>query len=128
MRFKPVKKREGILNLKMTLRIAFNAALVAGVLTFQSLYNFIGASTAEKGGVIFTLFILFQLFNAFNCRELGAESVFKNFNKNKVMVLTFLGVFLIHVLIVTFCPTVFGIFLSRKSTSTVTRLSKPLSE
>lgn len=109
MKNSPVRKDEGILNAKMLMRIAFNGALVAGVLISQYLFNFLGANATEKNGVIFTLFILFQLFNAFNCRELGTESIFKRLSKNKLMVLTFAGVFLIHVFIVTVFSELFGI-------------------
>ena len=58
---------------------------------------------------VFTLFILFQLFNAFNCRELGAKSLFKGIGKNKIMLLTFSGVFIIHIFIVQVCNSLFSI-------------------
>ncbi|MBO4594884.1 MAG: calcium-translocating P-type ATPase, PMCA-type, partial [Clostridia bacterium] len=115
MKNSPVKKDEGILNAKMLLRIAFNGALVAGVLIAQYVFNFMGATAGEKNGTIFTLFILFQLFNAFNCRELGTESIFKRLNKNKLMVLTFACVFLLHIFMVTVFSGLFGIGAMRIS-------------
>ena len=75
----------------------------------QYFYNFLAVPQAEKRSVIFTLFILFQLFNAFNSRELGLKSIFRNLNKNKVMLYTFLGVFLLHLFIVQVLYALFGV-------------------
>ena len=105
---KPVKRSEGILNRKMYLRVLFNGVFVGIIMVMQYLYNFLGASKGEQTSCIFTLFILFQLFNAFNCRELGLDSIFKSINKNKIMVVTFLLVFLVHLIIVQALPWVFG--------------------
>jgi Ca2+-transporting ATPase len=69
----------------------------------------LGASITERGSAIFTLFILFQLFNAFNSRELGGESIFRGFGKNKIMLFTFLVVFVLHFIIVQFFYQIFGI-------------------
>ena len=109
MNRKPVKRVDSIVSGKMLLRILFNGLFISFVLVFEYLTGFIGKNFAEKNGVIFTLFVLFQLFNAFNSRELGAESIFKNINKNKIMVWTFLGVFFLHILIVQFCYPIFNI-------------------
>ena len=76
---------------------------------FQYLNNFLGALPAEKGAATFTLFICFQLFNAFNCRELGENSIFRNFGKNKIMVATFAGVFIAHFIIVQVAYKPFGV-------------------
>lgn len=106
---KPVRKSDGIVNLKMLCRILINGILVGGIMIAQYLYNFLNIPRDEKSSAIFTLFILFQLFNAFNCRELGAESIFKSIGKNKIMVWTFLAVFIVHVLIVELCYSIFSI-------------------
>jgi Ca2+-transporting ATPase len=98
----PVKRNEGIVNAKMLLRIIFNGVFVGGVMLAQYLTNFLKISNAESSGVIFTLFILFQLFNAFNSRELGARSIFKSITENKIMLITFTFVFVLHVVIVQF--------------------------
>jgi len=109
MKRKPVKRLDGIVNKSMFFRILFNGLFIGIVVIIQYLYNFLGAKSNEKSCCIFSLFILFQLFNAFNSRELGAESIFKNFTKNKVMVITFALVFLIHFVIVQFMPVIFGV-------------------
>jgi Ca2+-transporting ATPase len=75
----------------------------------QYLINFLKVGIAEKGNAIFTLFICFQLFNAFNSRELGLESIFKSIGKNKIMALTFLGVFLLHFVFVQKMPWIFSV-------------------
>lgn len=106
---KPVGRTESIVGKKMLLRILLNAAYMAGALLLQAKYNFLGASAAERGGAIFTLFIVFQLFNAFNSRGIGAESAFARLKNNKTMPLTFALTFLIHVLIVQVAYKAFGI-------------------
>ena len=82
---------------------------MGGVVLLQHLTNFLNVGISERRNVVFTLFILFQLFNAFNCRELGGESIFKGFNKNKIMALTFVGVFLSHIIMVQFLPKIFNL-------------------
>ena len=109
MKFKPVRKNQAIVNAKMLVRILFNGLFIAGVLIFQHLFNFLKVSNAERRGVTFTLFILFQLFNAFNSRELGKESIFKRFNKNKIMLFTFALTFLVHVFMVQVAYPVFSV-------------------
>lgn len=109
MSINPVKRNESIVNLKMLIRILFNGLFISFVVTMQYLTNFLGASLIEMSSVIFSLFILFQLFNAFNSRELGSESIFKSIGKNKIMVATFLGVFVLHFIIVQLFYGLFGI-------------------
>lgn len=109
MRFKPVKRSEPIVNRKTFLRILFNGVFVGVIMIYQHLYNFLGASEAEKNSTTFTLFIFFQLFNAFNCRELGDVSIFRNFGRNKIMLATFVGVFLTHFVIVQALYKPFGL-------------------
>ena len=52
---------------------------------------------------------MFQLFNAFNCKQLGGESIFKGIKNNKIMLLTFLIVFLVQLFIVQVVPFLFGL-------------------
>ena len=110
---KPVKREENIVSKTMLIKILFNGITVSTIVVIQYLTNFLGATIQEKGSVLFTLFIMFQLFNAFNCSQLGAESIFKNVWKNKIMLVTFLGVFVLHFVIVQFCAPVFGIMPMR---------------
>lgn len=105
----PVKKNQSILTFKMLLRILFNSLFISAVLLMQYFFNFLKVSEVEKSGVIFTLFILFQLFNAFNSRKVDSESVFNNLRKNKIMLFTFLGVFVALILIVNVLPSLFNI-------------------
>lgn len=108
MKNKPIKRSDGIVSLKMFLRILFTGVFVGGIMIAEYLTDFLGAGNA-KNAAIFTLFVLFQLFNAFNCRELGRDGILKNVGKNKVMVGTFTGVFVIHVFIVSVCYKAFGV-------------------
>jgi len=109
MNRKPIRKTEGIVNVKMLLRIIFNGIYMGVIVLLQYLFNFLNVSSSEQTSATLTLFVLFQLFNAFNSRELGAQSIFKSLTKNKVMLLTFLAVFLVHVFIVQVCYRVFAI-------------------
>ena len=109
MNLRPVKRSESIVGKKMFLRILFNGAFIASVLIFQYLTNFLGVTVLEKSAAIFTLFILFQLFNAFNSRELGSASVFKSIGKNRIMLVTFISVFFVHLFIVQVGFSLFGI-------------------
>lgn len=109
MQSPPVKRDAGIIGATAAFRIAFNGIFIGGVMAFQFLYNFMGVSEIEKSGATFTTFILFQLVNAFNCREAGSASILKSAGKNKIMAATFAGVFLLHFIIITFFPSVFGV-------------------
>ncbi|MBR0190144.1 MAG: cation transporting ATPase C-terminal domain-containing protein, partial [Clostridia bacterium] len=109
MRHKPVKRSSGIVGAKTLWRIIISGVFVGGIMLKQYTSNFLGVAEAEKAAATFTLFIFFQLFNAFNCRELGTDSIFKNIGKNKVMVATFFGVFLVHFFIVQAAYKPFGL-------------------
>ena len=106
---KPISKSQGIVSGKMLARILFNGIYVGVIMLLEYSTDFLGVGGGQMRGVIFTLFIFFQLFNAFNSRELGAESIFKGIGKNKIMVLTFLSVLILHIFIVQVCPSLFGI-------------------
>ena len=109
MRLKPVKRDSGIVGKKTFIRILVNGLFVGAIMLWQSLYNFLGATDLEKPAAAFTLFIFFQLFNAFNCRELGAESVLRDIGKNKIMVATFAGAFIVQLIIVQVLYKPFGL-------------------
>jgi len=109
MKLKPIKRTASIVSVKMLFRIIFNGLFIGTILTLQYLFNFMNVPLNEAASATFTLFILFQLFNAFNSRELGAESIFRRIHKNKIMLLTFAGVFILHVVIVQFLPKIFGV-------------------
>lgn len=109
MNISPVKRNASIVGFSMFIRIIFNGLFIGIVMYLQYKYNFIGLNYMEERAGAFTLFILFQLFNAFNSRELGKESIFKSFTKNKIMVLTFAGVLFLHVLIVQVFSNLFAV-------------------
>lgn len=99
MEEQPVSRESSIVNFKMLIKIAFNGLFIGGVVLLQYLTNFLCVTQKEQSSVIFTLFIFFQLFNAFNSRELGAQSILKGMGKNKIMAVTFLVIFLVHLFI-----------------------------
>ncbi len=105
----PVKKDSSILTKKVTAKILISGIFICAFMVVQTLTNFLGANVMEKSSCIFTLFIFLQLFNAFNCKEIGSKSIFKNFAKNKVMLWVFAGVFLMHVIIVSFFYPIFNV-------------------
>ena len=109
MELKPVARSKSIVSVKMLIRLLFNGAFMGIVLIAQYICNFLGAEPKERNSAVFTLFILFQLFNAFNSRKLGAESIFKEFSKNKIMLITFACTFLIQIVIVQLAYPLFGI-------------------
>lgn len=100
MKKPPIKKTENIVSVKMFIRILLNGLFISTIMLMEYLFGFIGASYSERRGVVFSLFVLFQLFNAFNSRELGANSIFSSLSKNKIMIYTFLLVFILHIFIV----------------------------
>lgn len=110
MKAKPIDKKESIVSAKMLVRIIFNGVFIGGVMIAQYLTNFLSVKSIEQLSAAFTLFVFFQLFNAFNSRELGAESIFESIGKNKIMVVTFSLVLVIHIVIVQFAYKVFGIY------------------
>ncbi len=109
MKLKPVKRNDSIVSKKMLARIMFNAVYISVLLLLQKFTNFLGAKSSEQGAVVFSLFVMLQMFNAFNCRELGSESILKNFGKNRIMVITFSAVIFVHFIIVQYACNIFGI-------------------
>ena len=109
MKNKPVQRSQGIVSKKMFFRILFNGVFIGLVLLAQYLYNFLSVPSDQQASAMFSLFIFFHLFNAFNCRGLGADSMFRNISKNKIMLVTFLAVFVVHFMIVQFFYKLFAI-------------------
>lgn len=108
MTIKPVRREASIVSPKMFVRILFNGIFMGVIISLQYAFNFLGVSEGERNNAVFTLFIMFQSFNAFNCRELGAESIFKRLNRNKVMLMTFGLVTVFHFVIVNFVSPLMG--------------------
>ena len=91
MQRKPTARNESIVSREMMVRIAVNGVFMCVVCLAQMYWNFLAVDPAMVQTSVFTLFVLFQMFNAFNCRELGDESIFPHFFKNRLM----LGAFVI---------------------------------
>ncbi len=108
MNYKPVKKDKSIVSKGMLFKIIFSAVFVGAIMLLQLFFNILGANNAEKSSAIFSLFVFFQLFNAFCAQELGLNSVIKSASKNKIMLLTFLLVFVLHLVMVEVLYSVFS--------------------
>ncbi|MCC8016467.1 MAG: calcium-translocating P-type ATPase, PMCA-type, partial [Clostridiales bacterium] len=104
----PVKRNESIISKAMFGRISAAGIYMSVIFLCQYLFNFLNAADGEQHTVLFTLFVLFQLFNAFNCRELNSESIFKNFFKNKLMLLVVWCTFILQICIIQFGGAFFG--------------------
>ena len=96
----PVKKNDSLVSIKQGIRILLHAGFISAVMILQAKFNFIAAEKSEMPAVLFTLFITFQLFNAFNAKELGENSAFSSLKNNKLMPVTFIAAFLLHVFII----------------------------
>ncbi|MEF9990658.1 MAG: calcium-translocating P-type ATPase, PMCA-type [Romboutsia sp.] len=83
---KPINRNTGIIARSMSINIIINAFVIITLVQFQSIFNVLGATEAEQGTVIFSVFAFSALFNAFNCREFGLNSILPNFFKNKLAV------------------------------------------
>lgn len=96
---RPTPRDASIVTGTMLGNIVVNGLFMSAVIILQEITNFLGATEANAGSVVFTLFVLFQLFNAFNARELGSHSIIRNFRNNKMMIWVFAGTFLLQLLI-----------------------------
>jgi len=108
MKRPPVKRSEDILSRPLITRIGLIGLYISIVFLLQYTINFLGVSPEQQTSVLFTMFALFQLFNAFNCRELGRQSIFKNFLKNRLMLAVTGLTFVIQILIIQFAGAFFG--------------------
>ncbi len=108
MKNKPTPRNASIVTREMMVRIVMGGLFISGLFMWQTFSNILGASEAERGTVLFTLFVMFQLVNAFNCRELTHDSLFKHFFDNKPMLIAFVCTFLLQVAITQYGAAVFG--------------------
>ncbi len=104
----PVKRNESILSKSLLTKIVITAVYVSIVFLLQYNFNFLESTDEQMTTVLFTLFAFFQLFNSFNCRELHFDSIFKNFTKNKLMLLIFSITFFLQILMIQFAGGFFG--------------------
>ena len=103
----PTPRNSNIVSKDMLSRIIVNGLYMTLIVVLQTELNFLGIETGHESTAVFTLFVLFQLFNAFNARELGNNSIFKNFLKNHIMLAVFAGTFVLQVIITQFGGDVF---------------------
>ena len=107
MQRKPTARNESIVSREMMVRIAVNGVFMCVVCLAQMYWNFLAVDPAMVQTSVFTLFVLFQMFNAFNCRELGDESIFPHFFKNRLMLGAFVICLALQVVITQFGGSVF---------------------
>lgn len=103
----PTPRNSNIVSKDMLSRIIVNGLYMTLIVVLQTELNFLGIEEGHESTAVFTLFVLFQLFNAFNARELGNNSIFKNFLKNHIMLAVFAGTFVLQIIITQFGGTVF---------------------
>ena len=108
MKRKPVKRSENILSKVLLVRIILSGLYISAISLIQHKFDILQAGEQYAGTVIFALFSLFALFNAFNCRELFTTSIFKNFLKNKLMLIITSVTIVLQVLIIQFAGAVFN--------------------
>jgi Ca2+-transporting ATPase len=104
----PTKRSDNIVSRVLLTKIMLTGVYISIVFLCQYIFNFLGATTEQVPTVLFALFALFQLFNAFNCRELYQVSIFRNFFKNKIMLLVITITFVLQILIIQFAGAFFG--------------------
>lgn len=103
----PTPRNSSIVSKDMLSRIIVNGLFMTLIVILQVEFNFLAIEAGHESTAIFTLFVLFQLFNAFNARELGNNSIFKNFLHNHIMLAVFAGTFVLQVIITQFGGDVF---------------------
>lgn len=108
MKNKPTPRNAHIVTKEMLARIIFNGVFISGIFMWQTSCNILGGTPEQKGTILFTLFVSFQLMNAFCCRELSHESIFKHFFDNKLMLIAFIGTFLLQYVISQYGGYIFG--------------------
>jgi Ca2+-transporting ATPase len=108
MKKKPVKRSENILSRSMLLRTGVTGLYISVVFLCQYVFNFLKVPAQQMNTVLFTMFALFQLFNAFNCRELQADSIFKHFFKNRLMLAITGCTFVLQILFIQYAGAFFG--------------------
>ena len=102
-----MERNAHIITKKMWIKIIYGGITITVLFMLQNLFNVLGVYPEEQRTALFTMFVLFQLLNAFNCRELGYESVTKNFKQNKIMLGVFALTFILQILITQYGGRVF---------------------
>lgn len=100
MERKPISRNASIITKNMLAKIGANGLYIAISILALMKYNFLGGTPETHATIVFAVFVFFQLWNAFNCRELGNESVFKNFFRNKAAVIIINATALVQILLV----------------------------
>jgi len=108
MKRPPIKRSENILSPPLLIRIFLSGFYISVISILQHKFDILNAGEEYASTVIFALFSLFALFNAFNCRELFTTTIFKNFFKNRLMLIITTVTIVLQVLIIQFAGAVFG--------------------
>jgi Ca2+-transporting ATPase len=108
MKRPPIKRSENILSPALLIRIFVSGLYISIISLLQHKFDILGAGEEYAPTVIFALFALFALFNSFNCRELFTTTIFKNFFKNRLMLIVTSVTIVLQVLIIQFAGAVFG--------------------
>jgi len=108
MKKKPVKRSENIITPVMLVRIIVSGLYISVISLLQHKFDFLDAGSEYASTVIFALFSLFALFNAFNCRELSTTTIFKNFFKNRLMLIITTITIALQIIIIQYAGAVFG--------------------
>ena len=108
MKRQPIKRSENILSPALLVRILLSGLYISVISLLQHKFDILGAGEEYAATVNFTLFALFALFNAFNCRELFTTTIFKNFFKNRLMLIVTFTTIAIQIVIIQFAGAVFG--------------------
>lgn len=104
----PTPRNASIVTKEMLARIIFSGLFISAIFMLQTSQNILGGTPEQGRTILFTLFVSFQLMNAFSCRELSHESIFKHFFDNKLMLIAFVGTFLLQYVISQYGGYIFG--------------------
>ena len=96
----PIERNTSIITKNMLMKIGTNGLYIAVSILALMKFEFLGGTPDMQKTIVFAVFVFFQLWNAFNCRELGNESVFKNFFRNKAALILVGGAGVVQVLLV----------------------------
>ena len=108
MQSSPISRNENIISMPLLIRIALMGLYIAAISLLQFATDFLGVGYVKMPSAMFALFSILQVFNAFNCRVLTADSIFKTFFANKVLIVVMAITLVAQVLIIQFAGIVFG--------------------
>jgi len=108
MKRQPIKRSENILSPALLVRIIVSGLYISVISLLQHRFDILSAGAEYAATVNFALFAMFALFNAFNCRELFTTTIFKNFFKNRLMLIVTSTTMAVQIVIIQYAGAVFG--------------------